>query len=432
MSPVTITRRYLLIGKIILLSGIIFTATQCYSQAFLKEDISQIGSIDTADTTFTDLKAIKNAIGNARIVLLGEQTHGEGSTFQAKTRLIKFLHQEMGFEVLAFESGLYDCARIWENTKNGGEFSKEVIGSLFYMYATSKQMYPLFDYIQSKVNQPDPLIVAGFESQHSGVKAINDMFPDFEKFFRERNPAILDQNWELFKKLSLASFASRTYRPGGDEKKIFFNKLDTLKKVLTSNDKIADKQLTNSPGFWYQVVCSIESQTKRYWEMVSGNEVSVRDLQMAQNLIWLAEKAYPGKKIIVWAHNIHIAKNTSNLRTVTNDPMYFFSTLVPMGATISQHFGKAAYAIGFSGATGNYMDYTNSKILPVLPRSDISVEGLLSSTGFNYAFINYRPAPRWLMLPQQGTPLDYIDTKTVWPDMFDGLFFINKSFPVDR
>jgi len=34
--------------------------------------------------------------------------------------------------------------------------------------------------------------------------------------------------------------------------------------------------------------------------MTTGNEMSVRDEQMARNLIWLAEKAYPGKKIIVW------------------------------------------------------------------------------------------------------------------------------------
>jgi hypothetical protein len=61
------------------------------------------------------------------------------------------------------------------------------------------------------------------------------------------------------------------------------------------------------------VVCSIESQTLRYWQMTTGNEVSVRDLQMAENLIWLAEKAYPGKKIIVWAHNGHIAKSLTSV-----------------------------------------------------------------------------------------------------------------------
>jgi len=49
------------------------------------------------------------AIGNSRIVVLGEESHGDGATFLAKVRLIKFLHQKMGFDVLAWEAGLFNC-----------------------------------------------------------------------------------------------------------------------------------------------------------------------------------------------------------------------------------------------------------------------------------------------------------------------------------
>ena len=291
-----------------------------------QKDLFPVRSIDPADTDFSDLAGLATAIGDSRMVLLGEQTHGEASTFLAKQRIIRFLHEKMGFNVLAFESGFYDCARIWDNTQHGGTLSKEVIGSLFYMYATSQQMQPLFDYIQDRLHRPDSLILAGFESQHTGADAKKDLFPDWEVFFRQRDPVMLDADWESFRRVSLATLASSAYRPSEEEKKIFFRKLGAIKKELSAPGLTAtasDQGLQSAPdhfihsaGFWYQVAGSIESQALRYWGMVKDNtNMSVRDRQMADNLIWLAEKAFPDQKIIVWAHNGHIAKNTSQLES---------------------------------------------------------------------------------------------------------------------
>jgi erythromycin esterase-like protein len=59
-------------------------------------------SIEPGNEDFADLEPLRQAVGDARIVQLGEQSHGDGATFHAKTRLIKFLHQKLDFDTLAF------------------------------------------------------------------------------------------------------------------------------------------------------------------------------------------------------------------------------------------------------------------------------------------------------------------------------------------
>ena len=398
--------------------------------ASLKGCLSVVRSIEPGDTAFTDLQGLRAAVEGSRVVLLGEQTHGEGSTFTAKIRLIKFLHEKMGFDVLAFESGFYDCARIWENVQQGGTLSQEVIGSLFYMYATSVQMQPLFDYVQSGLHDAHPLVLTGFESQHTGVKAKTQLFDDFARWLRKQDPGVLDEEWELFRRVSIATFGSRDYRPAPEERARFFRKLASLQRLLNEGGKVVDS-LTSSIGFWYQVVNSIESQTTRYWGMVAGNEVSVRDAQMARNLIWLAERAYPGKKIIVWAHNGHIAKGGSGLAG-SQPPPKPEDVFVPMGATIHRAFGSKAYCIGFTGSEGNYMNYVNDQIVSVAPRPATSIEGALAAAGNVYAFLDYRKASGALRKAQDGTLSDFQPAKGVWPEVFDGLFFIARVLPVER
>ena len=62
-----------------------------------------------ADDAFEDLQFLKTVLKDRRIVQLGESGHSVAEFNQAKVRLRKFLNQQMGFVVIAFESDLYEC-----------------------------------------------------------------------------------------------------------------------------------------------------------------------------------------------------------------------------------------------------------------------------------------------------------------------------------
>lgn len=88
-------------------------------KAYVIDKVTPIKSIDPNELNFQDLNVLKEAIGEASLVLLGEQDHGDAPTFLAKTRIIKFLHQEMDFDVLVFESDFIGINQTWDLAKAG-------------------------------------------------------------------------------------------------------------------------------------------------------------------------------------------------------------------------------------------------------------------------------------------------------------------------
>jgi Erythromycin esterase len=162
--------------------------------AWLKQHVAPVRSLDPADDNFTDLEPIRKAVGDARIVFLSEEWHGSGATFQARNRVIRFLHQKCGFDVLAFESGLYDCRKTWELLKEGKMPALEAASlGIFGTWTGTEECRPMFEYLGKQARQPRPLEVCGFDCQFTG--------PASRRFLPEELAA-------LFKKLPADSLTT--------------------------------------------------------------------------------------------------------------------------------------------------------------------------------------------------------------------------------
>ncbi|QNE39326.1 erythromycin esterase family protein [Hymenobacter sp. NBH84] len=96
-----------------------YAQTTADQVACLKENAVVISNVEPSNEDYTDLAHLKQSLQDITIVGLGEQSHHDGSTFKAKTRLVKFLHQQMGFRIIAFESGFYDCYKSWQEIQAG-------------------------------------------------------------------------------------------------------------------------------------------------------------------------------------------------------------------------------------------------------------------------------------------------------------------------
>ena len=136
--------------------------------AYLKKHAIPVRSIDAEDVDFADLEPLRRVIGSRRVVMLGESTHGDGATFAAKIRLIRFLHERMGFDVLAFESGFYDTRKVWSALRAGGKPLKAVSSGVRRDLERQPPDRTAVGLYRPESKTDRPLELCGFDSQFTG------------------------------------------------------------------------------------------------------------------------------------------------------------------------------------------------------------------------------------------------------------------------
>ena len=61
---------------------------------------------------FDDMAPLKAMVGDARIVALGEATHGSREFFQLKHRMLEFLVKEKGFTIFSINANMPEAYRL--------------------------------------------------------------------------------------------------------------------------------------------------------------------------------------------------------------------------------------------------------------------------------------------------------------------------------
>src|SRR5579864_1444658 len=88
---------------------------------------------------FADMQALKKVVGNARIVSLGEATHGTREFFQLKHRMMEFLANEMGFTLFSIEANMPEAYRLNDYVLTGkGDPAALIKGMYFWTWNTEE------------------------------------------------------------------------------------------------------------------------------------------------------------------------------------------------------------------------------------------------------------------------------------------------------
>lgn len=308
----------------------LFFGFAIYSQDFNPKIITL-----SQNPEITDFSFLKEELKDVQVVMLGENTHFDGNVFEMKTKIVQYLHQEMGFNTIAFESGIYDVWKAQKNIEQGQNVKEALSKSLFSIWAKRNEFQSFIQFYNQ--NKKD-LKIFGFDYQITGNNGNVLLAKDLFEYAKKINHKIKfkQEDFELL-------LESMTNSGMFDEEDISYEQFKT--ELTSFKIKISQQKDSEEKFYWNQIVKSLLELSH---DAISKEEIlstfnttsfdNIRDKQMADNLLAYL-KQNPEAKIICWGANAHFVNDMSSI----NEPI--LKEFVSMGSYIKKELKNKVYSL---------------------------------------------------------------------------------------
>lgn len=400
--------------------------------AWLRDHVIPFETVVQRDDR-SDLTPLLEIVGDARVVALGEATHGTLEFFRMKHRILDLLVQEKGFNLFAIEASWPEVNRINGYVLRGeGDAGAALAGQYFWTWRT-RSVLDMIHWMRSHNQNPgDASLVSflGFDMQYPGM-AIHNVLryleavdPDTVSYVDERLSCI-DAN-------DYRGYFATAYRDRGEA---YQNRCreDVDEVYALFQESRETFEAVSSPYDFAQASRSI--RIVQQWEDLQASRIPyARDRYMAENALWLLEQGGPDAKIVLWAHNGHVQTRNGRmgdfLRAELGDDLVVvgfdfyrghFTAVRRIGET---NQGLATHSVD-APPWGTYEHYFRAADIPRF---------LLDLRGVDYS----TPATQWLAGPRpmrsvgavydSDHPGQYFVSDTRMPLEYDVMIYFEDTY----
>jgi len=350
--------------------------------------------------------------------MLGENGyHGDGRTPAFKAALIRQLVRRCHFNAVFFEANHYDFLEFARRLRGREPTSPDMVSTAIgWKWNHDEEIAPLIPFLFAEA-RAGRIALGGLDDQvgSRGAFYSNDRMPD-------ELTGLLDPTQRDICRTLLIQRITHGYPGATQHSEPDYARLrKCLADIRAAIPTGGGENRARRPEL-IDMVSNIERNIARDFVAVTQS-VTGRDHSMFLNLRWLAARLPSRPRIIIWAANGHVAKET------TVNPPYAGGR--NLGSFVREAYGNRAFALGFTAASGSFRwDRNTTRTIPPAPPN--SLEGR-AMTGHDRDAVYVGQARLSEMGEIVGAAADdhqFVSAR--WASIYDGVVVFRAERPPTR
>ena len=412
---------------------------------WIKNNSFELSITDTVN--LHDLSFLKQVLKDKKIVFLGENSHGVSEFTLLKSRIIRYLHDSLGFDVLVFESNAADAFAA-NMTISTSDVHMCIYNSISWLWHV-EEIVPLFNFIKESHATKNPLNIAGVDiTMSNGSYSFSHFLYNLISPINSSYAKEVQKSDSMFSRIGVRGWSGLLSRTEKDTFKIMRSKQvkvysDLINFINKNKDEFTQSKSQNVEAakfylqsridfiYWYNrdsTYMGNKLQLKDSKMSLTNLFANFRDFMMSQNLKFLSTTLYPGKKIIVWAQDSHVKKRVYRMAT---DSSYSKLTYTIGLFCYSGKGHTSDLEQAFGGSVPDSLIYEFKT-----PSDSLSIESILHSSNYDNTFVDMLHQDKnfgnsWMFETTKYSewegkdPAEINNIRNAW----DGLILVNKISP---